>query len=295
MRNAVRLALMAMAFLAKWAAPTFSMAPTPSNDMEMSFGKHRGRLISEIVEDDPSYLQWLLGQAEAAGPQLEASAHPYVFPVDLDDGRLLEISWRKGDDHETVAHDFVTEKGLPEDNIPEIISFLKDVEQNHVEYRVDEPVSTAASRQLLEVAQYVRKHFPQFENAVVLGFGKHRGGALWQVVRDDPEYCSWMLETAAKADSSDQLRQAANWIQENHPDLVTQVEQWHENVDGQTTVTCGKHKGKSFQAVLQEDTDYVCWLIDNIGDEARSKNLRALISFARRHADCRGGVEVKQV
>ena len=263
--------------------------------MEMSFGKHRGRLISEIVEDDPSYLQWLLGQAEAAGPQLEASAHPYVFPVDLDDGRLLEISWRKGDDHETVAHDFVTQKGLPEDNIPEIISFLKDVEQNRVGYRVDEPVSEAPSRQLLEVAEFVWKHFPQVENAVVLGFGKYRGRALSQVVQEDPEYCSWMLETAAKADSSDQLRQAAKRIQENHPDLVTQVEQWHENVDGQTTVTCGKHKGKSFQAVLQEDTDYVCWLIDNIGDEARSKNLRALISFARRHADCRGGVEGKQV
>ncbi|CAE7324684.1 unnamed protein product, partial [Symbiodinium sp. CCMP2592] len=47
-RTFVRLASIAMAVcLAKWAAPAFSMAPVPmESDMEMSFGKHRGRLIS---------------------------------------------------------------------------------------------------------------------------------------------------------------------------------------------------------------------------------------------------------
>mmetsp|Transcript_9760 Transcript_9760/g.23394 ORF Transcript_9760/g.23394 Transcript_9760/m.23394 type:complete len:661 (-) Transcript_9760:88-2070(-) len=83
--------------------------------------------------------------SEAAGPQLAASAPAYVFPVELDDGRRSEISWRKGDDHEKVARDFVTEKGYPADNIPTIISFLKHVEQVApvVSNRAPEPVSTA--------------------------------------------------------------------------------------------------------------------------------------------------------
>jgi len=83
--------------------------------------------------------------SEAARPQLAASAPGYVFPVELDDGRRSEISWRRGDDHEKVARDFVAEKGYPADNIPTIISFLKHVEQVApvVSNRAPEPVSTA--------------------------------------------------------------------------------------------------------------------------------------------------------
>ena len=141
-RSFLRLALIAMAFcLAKWAAPTFSMASAPvDNDMEISFGKHCGRLISEIVEEDPSYLQWALRKRE-------------------------------------------------------------------------DPKS---SEQLLEVAEYVREYFPE--------------------------------------------------------------------VEGQTKVIFGKHKGKTFQAVLEEDEDYICWLINNV--RTARGNQAALISFGKQHAAC---------
>eukprot|EP00439_Symbiodinium_sp_Y106_P020851 s6075_g2.t1 len=140
-RNFVRLALIAVALcLAKWAAPAFSMAPVPmENDMEMSFGKHRGRLISEIAEEDPSYLKWLLGQTE-------------------------------------------------------------------------DPDS---SSRLLEVAEYVREYFPEVEDAAVVGFGKYKGMSVSQLVKEDPDYCSWILATAAKEDSGNRgFLEVAEWLKE---------------------------------------------------------------------------------
>jgi len=145
-RNFVRLALIAVALcLAKWAAPAFSMAPVPmENDMEMSFGKHRGRLISEIAEEDPSYLKWLLGQTE-------------------------------------------------------------------------DPDS---SSRLLEVAEYVREYFPEVEDAAVVGFGKYKGMSVSQLVKEDPDYCSWILATAAKEDSGNRgFLEVAEWLKDNHPEL----------------------------------------------------------------------------
>jgi len=206
-RSFLRLALIAMAFcLAKWAAPTFSMAPAPmDNDMEMSFGKHRGRLVSEIVEEDPSYLQWILGQTE-------------------------------------------------------------------------DPES---SERLLAVADYVREYFPEVEEAQVVGFGKYRDVALSQLVQDDPDYCAWILQTAAQGDAGHRLQQAADWIQEHHPDVGLEQPQ---DVDGQMKVTFGKHKGKTFQAVLEEAEDYICWLSNNV-PTARG-NMAALISFGKQHAVC---------
>jgi len=210
-RNFLRLAMIAMAFcLAKWAAPTFSMAPIPvDSDMEMSFGKHRGRLISEIVEEDPSYLQWLLSQTE-------------------------------------------------------------------------EP---DASGRLLEVAEYVREYFPEVEGTAMVSFGKYRGMALSQLVKEDPDYCGWILDTAAQEDAGHLLQQAAKWIKENHPDLQVQIQQSKENVDGDTVVTFGKHKGLTFKAVLEDYEEYLCWVINTFDDDARG-NKAALLSFAKQHASC---------
>jgi uncharacterized protein (DUF3820 family) len=34
--------------------------PKPSNIVP--FGKHKGRLIEEVLVDDPAYIEWLTGQ-----------------------------------------------------------------------------------------------------------------------------------------------------------------------------------------------------------------------------------------
>eukprot|EP00439_Symbiodinium_sp_Y106_P009540 s4834_g1.t1 len=96
------------------------------------------------------------------------------------------------------------------------------------------------------------RYFPEVEGTAMVSFGKYRGMALSQLVKEDPDYCGWILDTAAQEDAGHLLQQAAKWIKENHPDLQVQIQQSKENVDGDTVVTFGKHKGLTFKAVLEE-------------------------------------------
>ena len=45
-------------------------------DMPIGFGKHRGKMMSELVKEDPGYCQWVLEKAddpESSGRLLEAA------------------------------------------------------------------------------------------------------------------------------------------------------------------------------------------------------------------------------
>jgi len=54
----------------------------------------------------------------------------YTFPVTLGDGRRLEISWRKGDPHETVASNFTAQHHIGDDELPTILAFVAHAEQH---------------------------------------------------------------------------------------------------------------------------------------------------------------------
>lgn len=47
------------------------MKPLKLND-KITFGKHRGLTIKEIIEDDPTYLEWALDEID--GFELDAAA-----------------------------------------------------------------------------------------------------------------------------------------------------------------------------------------------------------------------------
>lgn len=61
---------------------------------------------------------------------MDTDAPLLTFPVVVADGRRLEISWRKGDDLNTVATSFTAQHGIEGDEIPTVLHFLKHAEQH---------------------------------------------------------------------------------------------------------------------------------------------------------------------
>ena len=64
--------------------------------------------------------------AGAAGgaPPPGGSGFDYTFPVELEAGRRLTISWNRGDDPSTVAMQFCIANGLPGDQLGDIVNFI---------------------------------------------------------------------------------------------------------------------------------------------------------------------------
>ncbi|CAE7366235.1 unnamed protein product [Symbiodinium natans] len=52
----------------------------------------------------------------------------YAFPVEVDDGRNLQISWTAADDREQVARDFIARYRLPRDQVKDILAFMQHAE-----------------------------------------------------------------------------------------------------------------------------------------------------------------------
>lgn len=48
-------------------------------DDEMPFGKHKGETVAEVIDDDPSYMVWLLSEGKTGfTPEVEREVQKYV-------------------------------------------------------------------------------------------------------------------------------------------------------------------------------------------------------------------------
>lgn len=61
---------------------------------------------------------------------METDSVPMTFPVVVEDGRMLNISWNKGDDHQAVAVSFAAQHGIGDGELPTILHFLAHAEQH---------------------------------------------------------------------------------------------------------------------------------------------------------------------
>jgi len=55
----------------------------------------------------------------------------FSFPVNVEDGRRLIISWNHGDEPQQVATSFTTEHGIPIEEVPTIVAFVQDIATMH--------------------------------------------------------------------------------------------------------------------------------------------------------------------
>jgi len=92
-----------------------------------------------------------------------------------------------------------------------------------------------------------------------MSFGKYKGLTFEEVLREDPDYAKWVVGKVEKSsDPSDNLRAFARWVGEQSQALDDEPQA--VDVDG-GTLRCGKHKGSSFKAVLDQDPSYCDWVL----------------------------------
>merc|ERR1712083_18563 len=67
-------------------------------------------------------------QIRACAPE-DDTLH-FSFPIMLDDGRELRMRWQSKDDLNEVALAFAKEHGIPEEMVPEVVNFAKQLQSS---------------------------------------------------------------------------------------------------------------------------------------------------------------------
>ncbi|CAE7271895.1 unnamed protein product [Symbiodinium sp. CCMP2592] len=158
-------------------------------------GRHKGRLLSDLVVDDPTYCQWILRTAQeeqSSGGHLRAQAAwlqknaPHLKEVPV-------VSLRS-------AH-----KGVP---VPQVVaedprwcSFVLRQEEARsrgfaiaAEWLREKAPELLEAQDDAEIAQIGQKFFKQYGQHFVVRSGKHRMKTFAVVVKDDPKFVEWALQ-----------------------------------------------------------------------------------------------------
>jgi len=213
-----------------------------------SGGKHQGRLMSEVVVEDPAYCQWIIRKVEdgckSAALCEKASWLKENAP------HLKERPTARGKRHEgRCLHDLVAED-------PSYCQWLLRAGQ--------EP---GARRELKEQAGWLSEHAPHLKEAPVAGIrSEHRGVPLPQLVAEDPLWCQWVMEQP-KAFSKE-FSIMADWFRKNAPELLetSKVDlpaferigrNFFEQYGDIFVVRRGPHRLKTFRRVLEEAPEFV--------------------------------------
>jgi len=243
-----------------------------------SGGKHQGRLMSEVVVEDPAYCQWIIRKVEdgckSAALCEKASWLKENAP------HLKERPTARGKRHEgRCLHDLVAED-------PSYCQWLLRAGQ--------EP---GARRELKEQAGWLSEHAPHLKEAPVAGIrSEHRGVPLPQLVAEDPLWCQWVMEQP-KAFSKE-FSIMADWFRKNAPELLetSKVDlpafdrigrNFFEQYGDIFVVRRGPHRLKTFRRVLEEAPEFVKRAEKRVerepdGKGYRFKNSYFLAAFAKR-------------
>jgi len=121
-------------------------------------------------------------------------------------------------------------------------------------------------------AAYIGKHAPDLlEPPTTVGFGKYKGRTFEEVLELDPGYCMWVRQAVEdpESDSGPALRALADFVRERQQDMV---------------VSFGKHVGKSFSQVAEEDPEYCDWVLERALEEDRSGGaFSSFVQFLREY------------
>ena len=248
--------------LVLWACSAFP-AFAPGADLEVSFGKYRGSLLSEVVQKDAGYCQWLLSASADA---------------DATDVLIEAADWIK-----TNAPDVADTTAEPVLRFGKYQgSLVSEVVQTDVAYCrwiLSASEDGDASHSLIEAADWIRTNAPDVADMTagpVLQFGKYRGSLLSEVVKEDPDYCQWILSASEEAEASRGFLQVADWIKTNAPDVA--------NVAAQPVLKFGKYRGSLLSEIVQTDVDYCRWILSKSEDGDATQILRQAADWIRTNA-----------
>lgn len=145
--------------------------------------------------------------------------------------------------------------------------------------------------------------------SVVLTFGKHQGKTLGQLMTEAPDYVRWLADSA----KDPAIQQAAKALLEDgapRPEIATQpgpppAERSGPNPpvhlaapppDSPESMVFqrGKHQGKTYAQVLQEDRQYLEWFAVNADQMAHRAAAQAVLDAAPKPAPISGAITEPQ-
>ena len=112
------------------------------------------------------------------------------------------------------------------------------------------------------------------EVAPEVGFGKHRGETINDVVDQDSDYCLWVVETYKENPEKcrRELKEMAQWLLQNEPDLFNNSER---------KLGFGKHSDQTWDWVIENDKGYTHWCISKTRESEKSGGrLKAFAQYA---------------
>jgi len=234
-------------------------------------GKHRGRRLSELVAEDPSYCHWILREAQE--PQASRGMKDMA-------GWLMQ----------NAPH--LQERGIFAGGTRHrgrLLSELLSDDPGYCQWVLGLAQDSSADH-LREQATWLRENAPYLTEVPVISFRSiHKGIPLPQVVAEEPCYCCCWVLGRQKA-VSPRLATAADWIRDNASELLEDqsdavqtaiAQRLFERYGEHFVVRSGKYRMKTFAAVVKEAPEFVQWAVSqSASDRGATANIRFLAAFA---------------
>ncbi|CAE7271865.1 unnamed protein product [Symbiodinium sp. CCMP2592] len=279
--------------MAKWL--TANASHLKDKGCFASGGKYHGRPMSDLVTEDASYCKWVLRRAK--DPSSSQTLREKALWLKEHAPHLEEQLAAKVEAPITGVR-----KGKEESD-EEFLSRLVAEDPSYCLWILRAAKEKEASRKLRDRAAWLSKHAPHLkETQVVRMRSVHRGIPLPQLVAEDPRWCRFVLDQVEA--KCEEFTEVAVWLRENAPELreassdslqddepiIEELSRRMLERYGQWfVIRHGKHRMKTFAAVVEEAPSFVRWAEKTVARNTAEKgavgrnsnNFKLLVAFAR--------------
>ncbi|CAE8602235.1 unnamed protein product [Polarella glacialis] len=157
-------------------------------------------------------------------------------------------------------------------------SAILEEDRDYCRWILDVAETADASPTLSRFADWLVAAAPELEDAddEEVTFGKHKGQSFAQVLKDDPDYCSWVLGACQEKDVAGALKRLGKFIKKNGEGIGI------KKID---TVGFGKYRGMTFQEVKDADPSYCEWVVTKADDPSASSGIKNLAAFIKKERE----------
>jgi len=218
--------------------PSSPQMPVASSILR--FGQHKGKTYEEVLQSDPDYCRYMLGDIEADCNSPRAAFIEWLHDQPIPSSPQMPMP--AGSSVLLLGHYYgkTYEEVLQLD--PEYCRYMLD------EIQADRNSPMAAFGVWLRDQEMPSS--PQMPaGSSVLRFGDHRGKTYEKVLHLDPEYCRHMLGEI-QADRNSPLAAFGVWLHGQEIPSSSQIP------ESSSVLHFGKYKGKTYEEVLQSDPNY---------------------------------------
>jgi hypothetical protein len=128
--------------------------------------------------------------------------------------------------------------------------------------------------------------------ARTIEFGKYKGFTFQEVLQVDKGYGAWVLKACAQPDSSPNLKEFGEFLQEHAAELQTAASADKQNDfapeacsnEGAKQIMFGKYRGQTFEDVLQGDRGFCAWVLRTSYRDDSGQPLREFGAFLQKRA-----------